>query len=510
MSSSLTLRDWVTLASCAGQLALATLALARISKSPLALPLALLCLDLFAMNGSDVANAVTLARGPQQRDWVWADSIAASLLLPAALYLVLAFVGKRRAWRVPMGVAWAYYGGIAAFCATAFLGVQAARDFAGNRPWSYSLLPGTALFVPAMVYLLASHLRESPGTLEKARTWLVVGAYALGFVGNFADLLANTGMDTPRLGPLGTLLATLVLTGLTLRAGLLERRVPWLLGVNALVAAVVQLFAYLAVFHYFGEDDALLALAGGTITLALLPALVLMSRSAAAHRQRLEYHATLGRFSAQMAHDLRNPLAAIKGAAQFLAEAQDQGQPAPDAREYLQLIVDQADRLGKVVADYQRMGRVEPKLQPADLSALVDEVLSAQQMGAPKGVTLEKDLAKDLPKVSLDPDLFSSAVENLVRNAFEAMEGGGVVTARTELRADQPGFLEISIADTGKGMDARAAEHAFTEFYTTKTTGSGLGLAFVRRVAEAHGGQASLSSVEGKGTTVRLRVPIAG
>jgi signal transduction histidine kinase len=125
-------------------------------------------------------------------------------------------------------------------------------------------------------------------------------------------------------------------------------------------------------------------------------------------------------------------------------------------------------------------------------------------------VTIAKELAKDLPKASLDPDLFSSAVENLIRNAWEAMDGGGVVTARTAIRPDEPGFVEVSISDTGKGMDARVAENAFAEFYTTKTTGSGLGLAFVRRVAEAHGGQASLTSVEGKGTTVKLRVPIAG
>jgi two-component system response regulator AtoC len=380
----LSLRDWVTLVSCAGQLALATLALTRLSRSPLALPLALLCLDVFAMNGADVANAFLWAQGPQQREWVWADAVAASLLTPLAFYLVLAFVGKRRAWRIPMAAAWLYYGGIAAFCATAFFGVQAARDFAGNRPWSYALLPGAALFLPAVAVLLARHLREDPSTLEKARTWLLVGAYALGFAGNVADLLANTGVEAPRLGTLGTLLATLVLSGLTLRTGLLERRVPWLLGANALVAALVQLFVYLGVFHYFGGQQALLVLALGTVALALLPVLVLMSRSAAAHRQRLEYHATLGRFSAQMAHDLRNPLTAIKGAAQFLAEACERGEPPPDAREMLQVIVDQADRLTKVVSDYQRMGRVEPKPKPVDLNELVEGVVGRRGWASPR------------------------------------------------------------------------------------------------------------------------------
>lgn len=497
------LRESITLASCAGQLVLATIALLRLSRSPLSLPLALLCLDLFAMNAADVGGHVTDA--PR---WIWLDATAASLMSPLALQLALAFVGRRRSLRAVGVAAWLYYGGIALACAAPALGIEGAQAFSGSRTWALTLVAGTALFVPFLVWLLVSHLRGTTSTLERARTWLFIGAYALGVVGNVSDLLANVGVDAPRLGPLGTLLGTLVLTALTLRGGLLDQGVPWLLGANAVVAAALQLAVYLAVFQWFGSDRALFTVAAGAVTLALLPALAALARSAAAHRQRLEYHATLGRFSSQMAHDLRNPLAAIKGAAQYLQEGAAQGAPPADAGEYLQLIVDQANRLDAIVADYRRLGRVEPQPRAVDPNALVEGVLAAQSLAAPPGVTLSRELAPNLPKILVDPDLVARALENLVRNGFEAMASGGVITGRTAGARDAR-FVDLSISDTGKGMDARAVEQAFTEFLTTKPTGSGLGLAFVRRVAEAHGGEAALTSEEGRGTTVRLRLPVA-
>ncbi len=93
-----------------------------------------------------------------------------------------------------------------------------------------------------------------------------------------------------------------------------------------------------------------------------------------------------------------------------------------------------------------------------------------------------------------------------MRNALEAMPRGGVLTVRT--RTEDSGVV-LSVEDTGEGMNARTRERAFDDFYTTKTTGSGLGLAFVRRVVEAHGGRVTLTSHEGRGTTVTLRLPVS-
>jgi signal transduction histidine kinase len=97
-------------------------------------------------------------------------------------------------------------------------------------------------------------------------------------------------------------------------------------------------------------------------------------------------------------------------------------------------------------------------------------------------------------------------LENLVRNAMEAMPDGGTVTVRTA-RSGAESVL-LSVADTGCGMDARTRERAFDDFFTTKALGSGLGLAFVRRVVEAHGGRVSLESEQGRGTLVSVRLPV--
>jgi signal transduction histidine kinase len=165
--------------------------------------------------------------------------------------------------------------------------------------------------------------------------------------------------------------------------------------------------------------------------------------------------------------------------------------------------LEQVERLDRVVGTYQRLARVEPLLKPVDLTRLVESVLSLQSFAQPS-VLLVHELASGLPPCAGDEDLLANALENLVRNAFEAMPGGGTLTVRT--RAEGAGVV-LSVEDTGEGMDARTRERAFDEFFTTKATGSGLGLAFVRRVLEAHGGSVSLTSGEGRGTIVRLHLP---
>jgi signal transduction histidine kinase len=163
------------------------------------------------------------------------------------------------------------------------------------------------------------------------------------------------------------------------------------------------------------------------------------------------------------------------------------------------------ERLDRVVGTYQRLGRVEPLLQPLDVNQLAASVLALQAFTGRPEVTLRRELAEALPRCPGDWDLLANALENLVRNAFEAMPGGGTLTVRT---ASEGASVTVSVEDTGKGMDARTRERAFDDFFTTKATGSGLGLAFVRRVVEAHGGQVALTSQEGRGTVIVLRLPV--
>jgi signal transduction histidine kinase len=207
-----------------------------------------------------------------------------------------------------------------------------------------------------------------------------------------------------------------------------------------------------------------------------------------------------------MAHDLRNPLAAAVSSADYLREEIRQGRPLQQT-ELVDVLSRQLERVTRVIDRYQRMSRLEPSPARLELNALVKRVLGLQTFAAPK-VAIELVLTEPPPTVNADADLLAAVLENLVTNAFQAMPEGrsGRVKVATHREGD---VAVLTVEDDGKGMDARQVERAFEPFHTTKTTGSGLGLAFTRDVARAHGGDARLSSREGIGTRVEVTLPCA-
>jgi signal transduction histidine kinase len=146
------------------------------------------------------------------------------------------------------------------------------------------------------------------------------------------------------------------------------------------------------------------------------------------------------------------------------------------------------------------------------VNELVQSLVTLQKFASADEIAVKAELASDLPACSMDRDLVTGALENLLQNAFEATPrtaAPGMVTVRTALvTAGRTTGVLLSVEDAGLGMSARTRERALDDFFTTKATGSGFGLAFVRRVAEAHGGDVSLVSREGAGTTVRMFLPL--
>jgi two-component system, NtrC family, sensor histidine kinase HydH len=280
---------------------------------------------------------------------------------------------------------------------------------------------------------------------------------------------------------------------------------------SATVLAAVVVLAYLSVFRAAGTNAALLVLGTVTVTLMLLAAARLVIVTIISRRDQLVRFATLGKMSAQMAHDLKNPLAALKGAAQLLREERSQGRSIDDKTEFLDLLVEQSNRLETAVDKYQRLGRLEPIRSPVQLNELVRSLVTLQKLGGGDEVAVRTELAADLPECPIDRELVAGALENLLQNAFEASPRDRAVTVRTALASARHsrGVL-LSVEDRGVGMSERTRQWALDDFFTTKTKGSGLGLPFVRRVAEAHGGEVTLVSKEGAGTTVRLFLPIEG
>lgn len=499
--TSLTPHAWIALLAAAGQLVLFLLAVGRVARSPVAMPLSLLCVSLFSSSFCTLAHEIS-----GLPEWSWLEAASSPISVALAMHLVLSFVGRRKSLSWLMYLHYAVFGLISANSLLAFVWPKE-RAFVGSGVWALMIL---VLVVPAMGLastFLVLHLTRSVGAQEQARTrLLLIGiAWAVGFAAS--DLLADLGMDVPRLGSLGTLGSNLLLAFVVLRLKLFGRDLATTSVSSSVGLASLAVLAYLTLFRFFATNVALLLVGTATVTLVLLVVSRRILIARAVGRERMKRLATLGRFSAQMAHDLKNPLAALKGAAQFLKEEHTQGRSLADKGDFIDLIIEQIERLHTVVDHYQRLGRVEPVRQPLQLNDLVKGVLALQGFAGGNGVEVKAELAPKLPDCRVDRDLLAGALENLVRNAFEAMPKGGRVTVRTG-HDEEAGDLFVSVEDTGDGMDERTRERAFDDFYTTKPTGSGMGLAFVRRVVEAHGGVVSLASKEGVGTTVRLSLPL--
>lgn len=497
----MTLRDWVQLAAALGHAALAALALARGGKSPLARPLAWLCLDLFGWNFATLA--FHLSGAPV---FSWLDAALTALSPPLVLHLVVAFVGARRAMRRVVRGAYAAFGAMALASALAIVS-PALGAWVDSRAWAAMLLAGWLPCLVLLLALLVRHLQASGDDDEKARTRTVTAALLVGGALATIDLLDGAGLGLPHTGALGTLASTSLLATAVFRFRLFDRDLSISTAVYAGAIALVGLAGYLVVFAAAGSNLAAWAFGVAAVTGLLFAAARELFLARAERRTRTERFAALGRVAAQMAHDLKNPLAAILGAAQIL---EDEATPE-ERRELAGLIALQARRIHAIVDTYERVGRIEPQRSPVDLRALVDRAVAAQAGAASAaGVELRADHEAGLPSADADADLLASVVENLVKNALDATAPGGTVTVRARAESaedDRPGALVVEVEDTGAGMDARHAELAFDDFFSTKGS-SGLGLAFVRRVAHAHGGRVTLASTPKIGTRVALRLPL--
>jgi signal transduction histidine kinase len=215
----------------------------------------------------------------------------------------------------------------------------------------------------------------------------------------------------------------------------------------------------------------------------------------------------LGQMSAQIAHELRNPLNAIDGAAQYLARrlAGD-----PEVAEYAGLIGEEVQRVNRFVSELLHVARpTEPVLAPSAVNRVVRE--AAQKAAMARGLPAEAvglDLGRDLPPLDLDAPMISEALVNLLGNAFDA--GGNqppTVATRVEGSGGE-GAVMVEVLDRGCGIPEDRLDEVRRPFVTTKAHGTGLGLVIVQRAAELHQARFSLARREGGGTVAALRFPV--
>ena len=212
--------------------------------------------------------------------------------------------------------------------------------------------------------------------------------------------------------------------------------------------------------------------------------------------------------AAGVAHEIGNPLNSLHIHLQLMERAVQKLHDG--AKGELQQSIDVArsevDRLDSIVTQFLRAIRPSrPQLRPENLNTIIEE---AVRFFAPeiqdRDIVVEQELRSDLPLLQLDRDQMKQAFYNVIKNSVEAMKRHGTLRIRTDL---DDTHIVISFADTGGGMSAENLSRVFEPYFTTKPSGSGLGLLIVRRIVREHGGELSIESSQGKGLTLTIRLP---
>jgi len=206
-----------------------------------------------------------------------------------------------------------------------------------------------------------------------------------------------------------------------------------------------------------------------------------------------------------LAHEIRNPLGSIKGAAQVLRSEAE----SAEQRNLLDVITEEVNRLNRVVTkflDYARPYR--PEMRPRSVNAVIEKALAVIEADSLSSrIEIQWELHPHLPPVPMDQEQIHQVILNIAINAVEAMPEGGTLTVRTSrIESDTGDAVAIAIRDTGHGIPREALKDIFTPFFTTKERGVGLGLAVCERIIRSHGGKIRVKSIPGQGTIFLIRL----
>ena len=240
--------------------------------------------------------------------------------------------------------------------------------------------------------------------------------------------------------------------------------------------------------------------------------------------RRSDRLATLGMIAAGIAHEVKNPLVGIRGAAQLMRSELRSAASRRDSgsfEEYLDVIMKEADRLNNVLEGILDFTRLRPsEIRGINIHSILDRVLLLQEeLVRVSGIVLSRMYDPSLPEVLGNEDQLVQVFLNIIKNAVEAMPSGGKLTVLTRMsdlftsvQADgkKHRLMVIKVSDTGKGITPDHLNDIFTPFFTTKDRGVGLGLALSYQIVQEHLGTIRVESHEGEGTTFSVYLPLTG
>ena len=223
--------------------------------------------------------------------------------------------------------------------------------------------------------------------------------------------------------------------------------------------------------------------------------------------KRADYMEEIAELAAGIAHEIRNPLASIRSCVQELSQLEIADE---DSKQLMDIVCRESDRLDSIISDFLQFARMRPaNAKPCDISTALEEArrILEQRIGD-KPIRIECDLDGALLCMG-DMEQLKQVFLNLGVNAFDAMPDGGTlrITGRKlAAEGDRPG-IEVSFSDTGQGISSENLPRVFSPFFTTKPSGTGMGLPVVSRIMRAHGGKVGVESAPGGGSTFRIWAP---
>jgi signal transduction histidine kinase len=261
-----------------------------------------------------------------------------------------------------------------------------------------------------------------------------------------------------------------------------------------------------------GDFDARIAVRSSDELRRLVDAFNGMAAELKAQRDQLERTHRLeawAEMARQVAHEIKNPLTPIQLSAEHLRRVHaDRGEPmGPVLEGCVTSILGQVRLLRQIASEFSSFASSPTARRvTADAAQLVRDVVEPYRVGLADRIEIVDGVTSPLPPVFVDPTLVTRALANIIENALHAMPGRGSLRLSSRV---EPGWVVLTIADTGVGMDSEALARVFEPYFSTKTTGTGLGLPIALRNIELSGGHVEVESEKGRGTVVTIRLPVS-
>lgn len=219
---------------------------------------------------------------------------------------------------------------------------------------------------------------------------------------------------------------------------------------------------------------------------------------------RADRLSALGVMMAGVAHEIRNPLTAIKSLIQYLQE----GSTEEERKEFYPMIIKEVNRANKIIEELLYFARpIDANILPTDVNQLIKESVDLTKSVVKNKVKYHLNFEEHLPNVEIDPEQFKQVFLNILFNSIQAMEKSGEITIESLLDVEQ-GKIVLHFSDTGCGIKEENLDKVFDPFYTSKKDGTGLGLAVVQRIITSHKGDVWLQNIQSGGVVVTIQIPI--